>query len=262
MNKSTVTVGVISAVAGGIVGGVVTYVTVNRKLRTRYEDWANLEIDEVKRHYAELNSETKLSFIQQAENPSESALEIGRQMMERLGYIDAKEEEESHHPTSQTLSIFDQGVDEEEARAELESEEEAPSTPEEAEAYLKAMDRGYEVLEGEPFLISEAEYFENEPEYELDTLTYYEVDDTLTDEKNTQIPSVDQTIGARHLHMFSKKTGTDKASLYVRNDEHQTLYEVILVEDSYARLILGMTEEELGLKPPKARPKKMKRDDY
>lgn len=234
----------LSAVGGALVGGIVTYVTVNRALRTRYEEWANAEIDDVKARYAKLNEDGKRSILEQAENPSPevlAAVEKGKALIEKMGYsgIDTSDEEEQH-PTARTLSIFEQGVDPD----DVDEEEE------DADDYVP--------IEGEPFLISEGAYFENEDDYQLDTLTYYELDDTLTDEKNSQIDRVEETVGVRHLDMFKKSPNGGKTSLYVRNDDHETLYEIILVEQSYAAVILGMDEVELGLKEPKQRPKKMK----
>lgn len=247
-----VTVAAISAVAGGIVGGVITYATVNKKLVRRYEDWANEQITEVKARYAQLNSDNKQTFLEMAANPPQEvldAVEKGKKLMQELGYKD--DGKDSPHESARTLSIFDQGVEVDENGEPVDNSDE----DEEEDDH-----DGYERLDGQPYLISEEEYFENEPEYQLDTLTYYEMDDTLCDENNEMIDRVDETVGARHLHMF-KKNGTLKTSLYIRNDDHDTLYEVILVEQSYAATILGMEEEELGLKEPKRRPKKMRDDD-
>ena len=247
MNKTTVAV--ISAVGGGIVGGVVTYLTVNRALRTRYEDWANSEIDSVKARYAQLNADSKANILEQAENPSPevlAAVEKGRVLIEQMGYSES-DEEETPHSTERTLSIFDRGVD-------------PDNIPDEDEDDEDEDDDGYIRIDGEPFLIAEGEYFENEPDYQLDTLTYYEMDDTLTDEHNSQIDRVEETIGVRHLDMFKRDNNGGKSSLYIRNDVHETLYEVILVEQSYAAVILGMDEETLGLKEPKKRPRKMPKD--
>lgn len=242
MNKTTLAA--LSAAGGMIVGGAITYVVVNKKLVKRYEDWANGEIDSVKARYAQLNSDGKMSFLEMAENPSpeiQDAVAAGKALMERLGYAEPEEDEDDPHESARTLSIFDR-----EDAAEPDDEE--------------LGDSDYEVVEGEPFLITEEAYFENEDDYELDTLTYYELDDTLTDDHNERIDRVQETVGARHLHMF-KKNGTAKSSIYVRNDEHNSLYEIILVEESYAVKFLGMTEEQLGLKEPKRKPKKMRPGD-
>lgn len=249
MNKNIAITAVVSTVVGGIAGGAITYLTVNRALRTRYEDWANAEINDVKARYAQMNEERKgKTLLEMAENPSpemQKLVEQGKKIMESMNY-GREESGEEVHPSAQTLSIWDQAVPE-------------PDEDDEEPADVPYGDE-YEVIEGEPFLISEGEYFENEPEYELDTLTYFVVDDTLTDDKNTQIDRVEETIGTRHLHMFPKPKGNQKTSLYIRNDEHQTLYEVIMVEQSYAAVVLGVDPEELGLKEPKKKPKKMPKD--
>jgi len=248
MNKSTIITAVVSTVLGGVAGGAKTYLTVNKALRTRYEDWANAEIESVKHRYSLLRKEdgTVTTILQAAEDPSDEVkaeVEQSKQLMHEMGYTN-EEIEEATHPSAQTLSIFDRAVD----PSEFESSEEDDED-----------DDDYDQIDGEPYLITEEAYFENEPEYELDTLTYYELDHTLTDDKNVQIDRVEETIGERHLHMF-KKNGTQKTSLYIRNDDHQTLYEVILVEQSYAVAILGMEEEEVGLREPKKKLKKMPKD--
>lgn len=255
MNKSTTITAVISAVAGGILGGTITYLVTNKALRTRYEDWANEQIDDVKARYAKLNDDKKQSFIEMAQNPSDEIkldIQKGRELMERLGYTVAEEDgtimTQLQHPTARTLDIFNKDDADEMAALGEETE------------FEEVDDDDYKVIEGKPFLISEEAYFENEQDYELDTLTYYEVDDTLTDEHNERIDRVEETIGVRHLDMF-KKNGTAKTSIYIQNDEHNSLYEVILVEESYAEIHLGVSPEALGLKEPKKKLKKMRDDD-
>lgn len=247
MNKTTLAA--LSAAGGMIVGGAITYVAINKRLVKRYEDWANGEIDSVKARYAQLNNDGKMSFLDMAENPSPEILDAvqkGKELMERLGYTTDTEDEDAPHESARTLSIFER--------------EDATEPDDDADEDLVGVDEDYDKIDGEPYLITEEAYFENEDDYELDTLTYYELDDTLTDDHNERIERVQETVGARHLNMF-KKNGTAKSSIYVRNDEHQSLYEVILVEESYAVKFLGMTEEQLGLKEPKRKPKKMRPGD-
>jgi len=257
MNKTVLTTAVVSAVTGGVLGGIVTYVSVNKALRTRYEDWANSEIDSVKQRYALIRKgEGEVSILEMAQNPSpevQAAVDKGRRIIEQMGYsglevasekIDAAVEKAN---AGETQSIFDH-------QEVIDLNEVEEPDDEEIDTYEK--------IEGEPYKITEADYFENEPGYSLDTLTYYEVDDTLCDEANSQIDRVDETIGERHLHMFHKDVqGNGKTSIYIRNDEHQTLYEVILVNNSYAAIVLGMDEVELGIKAPKERPRRMRDGD-
>jgi len=255
MNKNIVVTAVVSAVTGSVLGGVLTYATVNRALRTRYEDWANSEIDDVKRRYALLRKDDgDLSILEMAKNPSpevQAAVDKGKRIIEQMGYSP----EENAPTKGEGLSIFDREdvIDLNPSQDEEEDEDESDD---------EDIHDGYKVIEGQPYKITEAAYFENEPEYTLDTLTYYEIDDTLCDESNSQIERVEETIGERHLHMFHKDVqGKGKTSLYIRNDDHQTLYEVILVNSSFAAVVLGMDEETLGLRAPKERPRRMRDGD-
>lgn len=256
MNKNIVLTAVISSVAGGVLGGIVTYATVNKRLRTRYEDWANEEISAVKEHYKLVRKEDgDLGIFGDIKITSEhQATLIGQALSEAmirdLGYdprLDTSGEgepepdEDEHVPTN----IFDRGI----------------ATDEDGNPLidLEEID-GYEVISGEPYLISEDEYF-NTDEYDKDTLSYYETDNTLADQHDGVIERVQEAIGERHLHMFNKKPMQAKNSIYVRNDAQKTDYEVILVEGAYSVIILGMNEEDAGLKEPKKRPKKMRDDD-
>jgi hypothetical protein len=262
MNKTILTTAVVSAVTGGVLGGIVTYAAVNKTLRTRYEDWANSEIDSVKQRYALMRKgDGDLSILDMAQNPSpevQAAVDKGKRIIAQMGYsgLDAAEEKidaaVKKDVQGETSSIFDHPE-----VIDLNKEEDDEEEPSEEDIL-----GGYVKIEGEPFKITEADYFENEPGFSLDTLTYYEVDDTLCDENNAQIDRVDETIGERHLHMFHKDAkGNGKNSIYIRNDEHQTLYEVILVNNSYAAIVLGMDEVELGIKAPKERPRRMRDGD-
>jgi hypothetical protein len=259
MNKNILTTAVISGVTGAVFGGIVTYVTVNKALRKRYEDWANSEIDSVKARYALMHKDTEqLDILAMAENPSpeiQAAVAKGLEIMQQMGYSEAQPVEKPKHKEEEaddrfpgTVSLFDQGYS-------------ADDVPESDEPDDEDIHPSYKVIEGEPFLITETDFFENGPGYELDTLTYYAVDESLCDENNALIPRVDETVGERHLHMFQEGNGA-KTSLYIQNDDQQTLYEVILDNRSYAAVVLGMDEADLGIKAPKEKPKKMKKVDH
>lgn len=255
MNKTIVTTATISAVAGGIVGGVVTYLSVNKALRNRYQEMAYEEIASVKMRYTVPRSEAaKEEFLENIEKqPSSEDLVRVKSFIQDMGYSEPEAEEEGTH------RIFDNAVDLDEKGEPI---EESDYDDDESDEH-----------DGKPFLITSEAYFENENGYELDTLTYYAVDETLCDNNDQQIDRVDETIGAWTLHKFDDMVsgrhvdiGKDivtkgKTSLYVQNDEHETLYEIILVENSYASAVMGVDDETLGIKVPKERPKKM-RDDH
>lgn len=257
MNKPIVLTAAVSATIGGIVGGVVTYLTVNKKLRTRYEDWANEEIAKVKEHYKLVRKEDgDLGIFGDVKPNMETAVgrALANAMITSLGYDPGSSENYDMSQEGEPelgpddfvpVSIWDRGI----------------ATDEDGNPLidLEEID-GYAVIKGEPYLISEGEYF-NSDEYDKDTLSYYEKDDTLTDERDSVIDRVQESIGSRHLHMFKKKAGQPKTSIYIRNDKQKTDYEVILIEDAYSVRILGMTEEDAGLREPKRSVKKMRDDE-
>lgn len=244
MNKSILIA--LSAIGGAVAGGTVTYITVNRALRTRYEDWANEQIESVKARYAALNNDKKMSFIELAQNPSPeilAAVEAGKRIIEQSGY--SPSDEDPVHESAVTLSIFERGVDIEDVADAIEEAEE-DDIPE-----------GYEPSDERPYLITEEAFFENEAGYELDTLMYYSLDDVLVDEKNERIERVEETIGVANLSRFPRAKGADKVSLYVRNDDHLSFYEVILVDEAYSKVMFGIDPDDTD--PPK-KLKKMKKD--
>lgn len=79
-----------------------------------------------------------------------------------------------------------------------------------------------------PYIISPEEFGEN-PYYDTISLTYYS-DKVLTDEDDIEIEDVDGLIGEDSLNHFGEY---EDDSVFVRNDELQTDYEILLDERAY-----------------------------
>lgn len=97
----------------------------------------------------------------------------------------------------------------------------------------------------EPQVISEDFYF-NEIEYSnyvKETLTYFEDDDTLIDEKDQVIYDVDSVIGAEALNSFGHMSN-DKDTVFVINHRLGIKYEVIRDPGKYTEIVLGIPDEE------------------
>lgn len=279
MNKNIVITAVASAVGGAVAGGVLTYVTVNKKLRARYFAESEAAIESMRRHYDLLQSghEEKRRYFDTVETPNSitttelageeldatvnQRIAIGQQLVEQYGDPNP----DGALTEKATRSIWDEGVTLNGEGIPV-TEDEANETIYSSDVLLAVDDDGipvgYERIDGEPHLISENFYFENPQEWELDTVIYYEVDDTLVDEKNNVIPDADRTIGGRHFSMFVRDRNKPKQSFYVRNENLETLFEVIMDEGSYSQEVLGVDPELLGLREPKQRPKKMREGDH
>lgn len=266
MNKDIVLTAVISAVGGAVVGGVITYVTVKNKLEARYALMADSAISDVKRHYALAlsNHERKFETMETATTietvevtEEDPRMTIGREFVEQYG----SPGQQSALVSEATQTIWDQGVTLNEDGEPVEEEIHIHAAEDGLDVDEDGIPIDYEIIDDEPHLVSESYFFENPQEFDMDTLTYFEIDDTLVDEQNAIVERVEQTIGSRHLNMFVRDRNKPKQSFYIRNEGMKTLFEVIMSEESYAETVLGINPEDLGLKEPKKRPKKMRKDD-
>ena len=78
-----------------------------------------------------------------------------------------------------------------------------------------------------PYVIPPEEYDEND--YETESLTYY-ADGVLTDMYDNIIEDVEDTVGTDSLTHFGEY---EDDSVFVRNDERQIDYEILLDSDKY-----------------------------
>lgn len=96
--------------------------------------------------------------------------------------------------------------------------------------------RGIELITEEEF----SDESDNE-DYERIALTYYNTDGVLVDERDEPVPSPENILGQEALASFGKDS-KDPDVVYVRNDLTSTLFEVARVYQSFAEVVLGITE--------------------
>ncbi len=92
-----------------------------------------------------------------------------------------------------------------------------------------------------PYVISDVDFMQNELEHNSVTLTYYEGDRTLVDERDEPIEDLDGTIGAHILMRFGERSN-DKNVVYIRNKKLDLDIELIRSKGSYATEVLGLGE--------------------
>lgn len=87
-----------------------------------------------------------------------------------------------------------------------------------------------------PHIISEEQFMENGTEYLQHSLTYYEGDSVLVDERDEPIAAseIDKTVGVSNLNSFGSET-----TIYVRNNKMQTEFEIVKSEGRYSEEVLG-----------------------
>ena len=96
---------------------------------------------------------------------------------------------------------------------------------------------GEPVMKGRPYVIPPDEF--GEGDYETISLTYY-ADKVLTDEADNVIEDVDGMVGYDSLTHFGEY---EEDSVFVRNDEHEVDYEILLDTRSYYGDIVDPAEK-------------------
>lgn len=256
MNKYTVMNTLFSVIGGSIIGGAVTYLVTKK----HFEEYANEEIEKVRHHYALIRKDQNVvSILGDMPSEQDSGNDIPvdedrvRQSAEtfirELGYNGVPEQEES------SQNIFDKAVPEEEVGEEVEGPQGQPKkvkkkiivTGNESVDNANSDPRmaDYVRISGEPYIISQDEMFNTETEWEKPTLSYYEGDDTLVDERLTILDMTHRMryVGERHLSMFGVLS-EDENIVYVRSPQISSDFEIILEPGKYSVRVLGEPDYE------------------
>lgn len=192
--------------AGIIIGGTAGYFVTKKMLEADLQ----AQIDDVKEHYKLLRKEGEYSSPENVPTSYEDTLE-------GLGYSEEGFNLASEEP--EELEDVLENVEDEEA--------------EERE----------ERFSNEPYVISVKEFMDDKEDYDKVTVTYFEGDDTLCDEREQIIPDIEGTVGSDSLTKFGQLSD-DKNIVYVRNDIIQTDFEVALDKRDYSDVVLGIREEK------------------
>jgi hypothetical protein len=206
----------IALITGSTVGFVVYRLT-KRHLETKYEEIIAREGKEAKLFYGSLQE--KPSPAEAARTLRPEVQDAADALVKYQGVVDSEEEEADAEPDKTVVetNIFtdNQAEDDFDLEAEKEMRDE-----------LK------------PYIISHEEFLEADPGYDQVQLTYYAGDDTLADEADKVIPAVNQVIGDANLCRFGAGSG-DPRTVYVRNDQMATDFEIAKSDGKYAHEVLG-----------------------
>lgn len=110
------------------------------------------------------------------------------------------------------------------------------------------------------FIVHRDEYMENAWEFDKVSLTYFEGDDVLTNERDEVIADQDETVGLENLAKFGHGSN-DPNVVYVCNKEKAVLIEVTHSDGRYATEVHGFTEDELQHSSVRRRPPRRSRYD-
>jgi hypothetical protein len=89
-----------------------------------------------------------------------------------------------------------------------------------------------------PYIIHLDEFKENAPEHDQTTYTYYEMDDVLSDSRDTTVNDIDGVIGLGNLGRWGHGS-EDPEVVYIRNERLQLDVEVVRDRGSFSDTIHG-----------------------
>lgn len=238
-----------AGVVGLAVGGVGGYFVAKKQLKKFYEDLSSREIAEAKEFYAGIYK-----------TDDDGAVLTPQDVLRNLHGVEAAEaltEYQGKEPLPGE-GPWDDEMDEKQIRKiekgylKAETVEEVDGTMRKTEVQETRnvfSEPGFDLEEemkyrtpDKPYIITHDEYFENEKEYDMVALTYFEEDDTLVDERDQPIRDVDEVVGEDHLVRFGTAS-KDKNVVFVCNERLEIVYEITKSPSSYVKEVLGMLDE-------------------
>jgi uncharacterized protein with HEPN domain len=234
------------AVIGVVAGVGVAYLVLSKRIEAKYEQLANEEIAGMRDHY-----DRKLRALDNIEEKKtlDAVVKEQKYAIEenegdgRVAYHKVEPDPETKHPEALVSgqNVFEQ------------PQEEVP-TPE--------WDYNKEIASrtnDTPFIIHRDEFMENRWEYGTTDLTYFEGDDTLSDDKDRVVAEQD-IVGIENLGKFGHGS-LDKDVVYICNPVLSMLFEVTHSDGTYAQEVHGFEPEDLKHSAVRRRPPRRSRYD-
>lgn len=232
-----------SGFGGLVVGSAASYFLTRRILETKYNKITEEEIAVMREHYR-----NKMVALDNENNKAKL-----EDIVKEQGYS-VNEETEPPMAVSPPLAVVEAATEDVlNAAAELEtispSEIETPEEPGNLavrnvfEEVQKSGDWNYhkELAKRSPVrpYVIHIDEREEQP-YDEITLTYYEGDDVLCDERDEVIgnPDRDRMVGETNLERFGHGSNNDHV-VYIRNDKLEAQYEIVRSPNSYAKEVHG-----------------------
>jgi len=249
-----------SSVISAAVASELTFVWTNKKMEEKYAGIAEREIAEAKDYYAVIQKEAYASPIDFAKEQ---------------GYLDSEPD-----PAPETVVApvtkagkTPYGKISEVAAAEavvteeivVEVQEELPEDrPENIFSQaVPVWDYNDEIAkrsEDLPYVVSKEEYMEADLGYSQNTMTYFDGDDVLADDKDQMVDEIDEMVGRANLDRFGAGSN-DRNIVFVRNDRLEMDFEIVRSNGDYAKEVLGFDSGESSELKHSARPGRFRTRD-
>lgn len=233
----------IGAACGAAVGALIAFNIAYKRANKKYSEISQNEIDEMREHYVK-KTEATMGRITKPD------LDV---MVDKLGYHTTtdtiKKDSAPSVVTESPAPVVETALDPVksfknvfEVSKEI-SEEDALDVWDYA---VEVRSRAADV----PYVIHVDEHTENVNEYEQTTLTYYEDDDVLADQRDNVVDDQDELVGVQNLGKFGHGSN-DPNIVYVRNDRITMDFEICRSAGSYAKEVHGFEHSDV---PRRSRP--------
>jgi len=218
--------GVTIGFAGGLTAG---YFVAKKRLHLEYQKIAEAEIEVMRDYY-----EAKKKALEEKPDLEELVDELGYKPGKKPDLPTVLAEDEIEVPA--TPGAIAAAMRENEAIKTTNVF--AESTPDNVWDYAVEMKARTNEA---PYVIHMDEFAEGEEDFDHATLTYYESDDVLCDERDTQIEDQDTLVGLGNLLRFGHGSGDDSV-VYIRNERLGTEFEIVRSGGSYAEEVHGFIQ--------------------
>lgn len=224
MGKIRLQFGLLGAAIGTAVGALTAFYVAYRKAESKYSQIADDEIEEMRKHF---QNKTKAAEGMAQKGAVEALVSAER-------YVTPKEKPPMAVQPPESVTTSDNAEEDEEESSEVRNV--FRDTPVEdtwdyqAEKKRRSPDTPYVIHYDE----------RHEMEYQEVTLTYYESDDVLCNERDEiyDLERRDKVLGEPNLGKFGHGSN-DISIVYIRNDELELVFEVVKSPNSYAEEVHG-----------------------
>jgi hypothetical protein len=227
LNKAKIQFYLVGMAVGATTGALIAFKIAYRKAEEKYKQIADQEIDEMRTHY---NAKTRAIEAEAAKRPVED-------IVKERGYAshetDVKPPMAVQPPAEVVEEVQTEENDESETRNIF---QEVPPVDHEWDYQEEKRRRSPDI----PYVIHYDE--RNEMDYQAETLTYYEKDDVLCNERDEIIDpdfERDRLVGEANLERFGHGSN-DPVIVYIRNDKLELVYEVVKSPHSFAEEVHGL----------------------